>query len=233
LVGGVLKGVLGIGAPLLAVPVLALFFSVPFAVCMFVMPNLVSNAHQLYQYRSSIPKGPIAWLFAAGGGLGALIGSFALDWLPTDFLKLTVAGIVTAYIVARLLKPALTIPPQRAIVLAGPVGTFAGFLQGAAGISAPISVTFLSALHLNRHPFIATIAIFFFALALVQLPTLALIGLLDGPTLLLSGAAIIPLLAGMRLGDAIIQRAKPIWFERAIMSVLVLMAIILVGSIWV
>ena len=112
----------------------------------------------------------------------------------------------------------------------GPVGTFAGFLQGAAGISAPISVTFLSALHLQRHPFIATIAIFFFALALVQLPTLALIGLLDGQTLLLSCAAIIPLLAGMRLGDAIIQRAKPIWFERAIISVLVLMALILGGK---
>ncbi|MDA8604167.1 sulfite exporter TauE/SafE family protein [Alphaproteobacteria bacterium] len=89
MVGGVLKGALGMGAPLLAVPVLALFFSVPFAVCMFVMPNLVSNAQQLFQYRSSIPKGPLAWLFAAGGGLGALIGSFALDGLPTDFLKLT------------------------------------------------------------------------------------------------------------------------------------------------
>ena len=221
------------GAPLLAVPVLALFFSVPFAVCMFVMPNLVSNAQQLFQYRSSIPKGPLAWLFAAGGGLGALIGSFALDGLPTDFLKLAVAGIVAAYILARLLKPALAIAPQGGTLLAGPVGTFAGFLQGAAGISAPISVTFLSALHLQRQAFIATIAIFFIALGLVQLPTLVLIGLLDGQTLILSCAAIIPLLAGMRLGDAIIQRAKPIWFERAIISVLVLMALILGGSVWI
>ena len=90
-----------------------------------------------------------------------------------------------------------------------------------------------SALHLQRQPFIATIAIFFIALGLVQLPTLVLIGLLDGQTLILSCAAIIPLLAGMRLGDAIIQRAKPIWFERAIISVLVLMALILGGSVWI
>ena len=48
--GGVLKGATGAGSPIVAVPILSLLYSVPFAVSVFVLPNLLSNLFQSWKY---------------------------------------------------------------------------------------------------------------------------------------------------------------------------------------
>ena len=52
-VGGILKGATGAGAPIVAVPVLALIYNVQTAVALFIVPNIVTNLIQLFQYRRS------------------------------------------------------------------------------------------------------------------------------------------------------------------------------------
>ena len=111
-----------------------------------------------------------------------------------------------------------------------PVGFVAGILQGASGVSAPVSVTFLSIVRLDRETFIVTIAVFFIAMGVVQAPTLMAMGLLDWRTGGLSLLAVLPLLAGMPLGEAIIRRVSRQWFDRLIMLVLAVMAVMLVVS---
>ena len=54
LLGGVLKGATGAGGPIVAIPILSLLYSVPFAVTVFVLPNLLTNLWQLWQYRQYI-----------------------------------------------------------------------------------------------------------------------------------------------------------------------------------
>ena len=87
LLGGVLKGAIGAGAPLAAVPALSLIYSVPFAVVVFVAPNIISNLIQIWQYRGHRPRGALVWLFAGAGAAGALAGTFALVSLDGDVLK--------------------------------------------------------------------------------------------------------------------------------------------------
>ena len=41
--GGILKGATGAGTPVIAIPVLTIFFDVQLAVIIMVMPNLISN----------------------------------------------------------------------------------------------------------------------------------------------------------------------------------------------
>ncbi len=41
--GGMLKGATGAGAPLIAVPVMAMYFDVPMAVTVFAVTNLLAN----------------------------------------------------------------------------------------------------------------------------------------------------------------------------------------------
>ena len=93
-----------------------------------------------------------------------------------------------------------------------------------------MSVTFLSIVRLDRETFIVTIAVFFIAIGLVQAPTLIAMGLLDWRTGGLSLLAVLPLLAGMPLGEAIIRRVSRQWFDRLIMLVLAVMAVMLVVS---
>lgn len=44
LLGGILKGATGAGAPLLAVPAIALLFDVPFAIVVMVIPDVFRQA---------------------------------------------------------------------------------------------------------------------------------------------------------------------------------------------
>ena len=230
LLGGVLKGAIGAGAPLAAVPALSLIYSVPFAVAVFVAPNVISNLIQIWQYRGHRPRGALVWLFAVAGAAGALTGTFALVSLDGDVLKTGVAVVIGLYLVFRLFRPTAKLALGPATWLSAPVGFVAGILQGASGVSAPVSVTFLSIVRLDRETFIVTIAVFFIAMGVVQAPTLIAMGLLDWRTGGLSLLAVLPLLAGMPLGEAIIRRVSRQWFDRLIMLVLAVMAVMLVVS---
>ena len=226
--GGILKGATGAGAPVIAVPVMTLFFGAPFAVAVFAIPNLVTNIWQGWHFRKHALTGPLTLHFALAGALGAGLGSFMLAWLPTEALTLTVALSVLAYVGFRAWHPGWRLSLARAEKLAAPMGVLGGILQGAAGLSAPVSLSFLNALKLERPQFIVTISVFFFAMALVQVPLLVSLGLLTGERFLISCLALIPLTAAMPLGAWLARRISASTFDRVILGLLVLLSLRLI-----
>ncbi|MFU8862437.1 MAG: sulfite exporter TauE/SafE family protein [Rhodobacterales bacterium] len=226
--GGILKGATGAGAPVIAVPVMTIFFGAPFAVAVFSIPNLVTNIWQGWAYRAHVVKGPLMLRFAVAGALGAGLGSFMLAWLPTEALTLTVALSVLAYVGFRAARPGWTLALHRAEKLAAPMGVLGGILQGAAGLSAPVSLSFLNAIRLERAQFIITISVFFLAMALVQVPLLAVLGILTAERFLLSCLALIPLMAAMPLGAWLARRISPLMFDRVILVLLFMLSLRLI-----
>ena len=57
------------------------------------------------------------------------------------------------------------------------VGFIRGTLQGATGISAPVSITFLNTIKLARLTFIAVVSMFFVNMSVVQTTVLASYGI--------------------------------------------------------
>jgi uncharacterized membrane protein YfcA len=222
--GGVLKGATGAGAPLLAVPILAMLYDVPLAVAIFTLPNLLSNTWQGWRFRAHQVGPALTWGFALAGALGAGVGSAMLVSLPSDLLLLGVAVAVFLYIAFRLARPDWGLGLAAATRLATPAGFAAGVLQGAVGVSAPVSITFLNAMRMERTAFIATISIFFVAMAVVQIPLLAAWGVLTPERALLGAAAILPLVAGMPFGALLARRFSKAFFDRLILVILALIA---------
>lgn len=222
--GGILKGATGAGAPIIAVPMLALVFDVRYAVAVLVVPNLITNFWQWRQHRENALPAVFNWLFAGGGGAGALAGSFMLAFAPPDLLLTGVGVIVLLYIVFRLIHTDWYLPYRRGLLLAGPAGFLGGTLQGAAGLSAPASITFMNSLRLERSPFIATMSVFFMVMSVVQVPALAGLGLMSW-TILLHGTIALALLLGfMPVGNALARRVKREVFDRIILALLGLIA---------
>ena len=157
-----------------------------------------------------------------------LIGSFFLAWLPTDALMAFLALIVFSYVILRLAKPGWNLARERGERLVSYAGLAGGVMQGAGGISAPVSVTFLNAMQLTRPEFIGTISIFFSAMSIVQIPSLAALGNLTWERFLFSIVATIPLFAGIWLGERAARHMSRVWFDRAILMLLVVIAIRLV-----
>jgi uncharacterized membrane protein YfcA len=223
-VGGVLKGATGAGSPIIGVPLLAMLYDVPTAVAIFTLPNLLSNLWQAWGYREHRAPPRLTWGFAAAGMVGAGIGSLLLVTLSPDALLLAVAAAVFLYIGFRLARPDWSLDMRLAEMLAVPAGLLGGTLQGAAGVSAPVSITFLSATRMHRQAFIATISIFFLGMTLVQIPLLAAWGVLTPWRAALSLAAIVPLLCAMPLGAWLAQRVSRETFDRLILALLAVIA---------
>ncbi|MGB7335709.1 MAG: sulfite exporter TauE/SafE family protein [Salaquimonas sp.] len=223
--GGLLKGATGAGAPLIAIPLLSLFYSVPLAVTVFAMPNLISNLWQSWNNRKHLLPLKFVGLFAVAGMFGAGIGTFMLTAVSGDTLKLIAASAVFIYIGFRLAKPHWSLSFALASKIVLPVGTLAGVLQGAAGISAPVSITFLNAMKLERGQFIATISVLFLAMAFVQIPMMIHYGLMTKERFLWSCFAIIPLVAFMPIGAFLARHISREAFDKVILAVLGVLAV--------
>lgn len=225
LLGGVLKGATGAGAPIIAVPVIALFFDVQTAVVTLLVPNLLSNVIQGWRYRAHLPQGHLPWSFAGAGLAGALLGSVMLAKAAPRLLLLMVAAVVFLYIAFRLARPGWRLAMRRAEQIVLPVGVVAGMLQGATGVSAPVSITFLNAIGLPRASFAAAISLFFATMTLVQIPALAHFGFVTWTSMAFSFGALLLILAAMPLGEALARRLPVQFFDRMILGILALVAL--------
>ena len=209
--GGFLKGATGAGAPVIGVPILAIVFDVPKAVAIFSVINLLSNIWQSWAYRGDVTDRRFVWVFAATGAAGAVAGTVLLATLPTEVLMASLAGVVGAYIVLRLTRPDWQLSWDTARRIGPVAGFVGGMMQGAGGISAPVSVTFLNAMRLGRAEFIGTISVFFLAMSVLQVPTL------------------IPMFLGVAVGAWAARHLSKETFDKAI---LVLLAVIALKLLW-
>ena len=105
--GGILKGATGAGAPIITIPVIAAFYDVRIAVIIMVIPNLLTNIGQLYQFRKTILPKFFTLSFAIGGGIGAFLGTILLANVSIKILTLSVAFIVIVYRLQLLLQSAV------------------------------------------------------------------------------------------------------------------------------
>ncbi len=223
--GGILKGATGAGAPILAVPALAAFFDVRFAVIVMLLPNLLTNAWQAWRFRSQILGARFLVPLLAGGVAGAALGTLALKAFDPAILSLGVAIAVALYVVLRLSKPHWQLPMRAGEWLSAPAGAAAGILQGAAGLSAPISITFLNALRLPRETFIATISSLFVTFSVIQIGVAEATGLIRPGEVFYSLFALLPVSLAMPLGARLARRMSPQALDRVILAILAVLAV--------
>ncbi|HSP31683.1 MAG TPA: sulfite exporter TauE/SafE family protein, partial [Halomonas sp.] len=178
LIAGIVKGAIGSGVPVIVIPILTMLYDVQLAIAVLLAPNLFSNALQVWQYRRHLLPLRFLAAFSLAGGLGILLGTWGLVVLSPDILSLGVACAIVLYLAIKLAKRNIALPLHTATQIVIPVGILAGILQGAAGMSAPASVTFLNAMQLERRVYIGSISVFFVAITSVQITALLSTGIL-------------------------------------------------------
>jgi len=218
--GGIMKGAIGAGVPIIAAPALTMVFGVQTAVAILVVPNLLSNVWQAWAYRDKALSRRFLVLFAGGGMVGVVLGTYLLASLPQETLSLLVAFSVLGYIALRLAKPGWVLGRATADRFSGVAGTLGGLLQGATGISAPASITYLNAMRLPREAFIGTVSIFFVAMTAAQIPALWSVGILTGERLAMGFVALGVVFVFMPLGTWLGRRTSPKVFDITMLVVL-------------
>lgn len=219
--GGILKGATGVGAPLVAVPLMTSFYDVRFAVAVFVLPNLITNLLQMFIYLRSLKHRLFLFVLCFAAGIGALVGSLTLQLTSSGILEKLMAILVLFYVGFRIFTPGWKLSMKIAQKLSFPIGFLAGFLQGTFGISSPATFTFLNAIKFERSEFIAIVSSFFVAMSVIQLPTLSYLGLMEIEHFILGCLAVLPLTSGMPLGALLLKNASAALFDKVILFVLV------------
>lgn len=217
--GAVVKGATGMGLPLVALPVLTAAFGLQHAVGLMTIPLIVTNAWQVWRFRREAQSPRMAFmpLFLVGGAIGIGLGTWALTTLPERLLVLGLGAMLLVYVALRIATPhwSLSLPLARRI---GPIaGLGGGIMQGATGISAPIGVTFIHSMTLERGGHLYAVSAMFLLFAVVQLPALWAAGVMQPAWMLQGALALIPVLLFMPLGQWIGGKLSRTAFDRMIL----------------
>ena len=217
--GAVVKGATGMGLPLVALPVLTTVFGLQHAVGLMTIPLIVTNVWQVWRFRAEAraPRlGFMPW-FLVGGAVGIALGTWALTALPERVLVLSLGAILLVYVALRIATPHWVLSLELARRLGPLAGIGGGTLQGATGISAPIGVTFIHSMNLERAAHVFAVSAMFLTFAVVQLPSLWLAGVMRPEWLLQGLLALIPILVFMPLGQWISGKLSRRAFDRMIL----------------
>ena len=224
-IGALCKGATGMGLPLIAVPVLASFLGLPHAIAVLTVPNLVSNVWQLWSHRSEWTSMPFLPRLLAGGLIGIIGGTVLLKFAPARALELALGSILALYLALRITRPQFGLSSKASMNASPGAGLIAGALQGATGIASPALVTFLHAMRLKRESFILAISSSFLLFGCVQLPSLAVMGLLTWPRLVESVVALVPVLLLMPVGAFLARRTGQSVFDRLVLAFIAVMSV--------
>lgn len=225
--GAIAKGATGMGMPLIATPFIASVYGLQQAVAVLIVPILVSNLWQAYTLRNAGKDPRVGFLLPMIGAsvLGVAIGVWFLTTAPERGLTLLLGALLLAYLAFRLLRPDFSMGADTARRWAVPAGLAGGVLQGATSISAPAVVTFIHAMRLERKKHVFAVSVMFLALAVAQVPTMAIAGLLPLEWLLQGLFALIPIAIFMPVGQWLSAKLSQVAFDRMILAFLGVMGL--------
>jgi len=228
--GSLLKGMTGVGLPILAVPLLASFTSVEEAVVLMVLPGLASNGWLVLTHR----KWPILrdhYQFILGGITGGLLGTWLLATLDDRILKMILAAWLGVYLVRHFsagLSPSVF--GRRGWVGTG-LGLAAGTIQGASGISAPIVAPYFHASGLVRDNYAFATASAFLLFSGAQIAGMNGMHLWTEQRLVTGLIVVIPTLVFTHIGIRFSHRISDRAFNGVILALFIAMELKLIVDI--
>jgi uncharacterized protein len=225
IVAGFLKGIIGVGMPIVALPLLSLFIDIKSAAMLLSMPLILSNLPQALEGgktgRCLLQLMPVI----LGVIPGLFLGVRLLLALDASVAKVIAGLVLIGVACVTLLAPKLTLQPRLILPAGIAFGFFGGILGGIAAMAGPLVFVFLLAKGLRGQAFTKEASLY-----LVVSSGLLAILLTASPQfswldVAVSTAALLPVVLGMYAGQHMRDKIAPETFKK-----LVLIAVIAAGA---
>jgi uncharacterized membrane protein YfcA len=223
--GGFVKGVTGMGYPLVAVPLITLALGIEGAVVVVAAPNLAANAYLCWHARDGRTEARDLGRLVGFGMVAAVVGTVALVALPEEPLLVALVVTIVAFIVQFVRTPHLRMDSATSRRWSPVAGAFAGAMQGAVGVSGPVVATWLHGYRLPTTAFVYSVTMIFGFTGAVQFVILAGSGAYDRDRLVGTAVASVAIAAMLPIGTALRARLGGRAFERVVLGVLAISAI--------
>lgn len=211
--GGLVKGVAGLGLPLVAMPLLSFAVPLKTAVALVIVPVFVTNTAQSFQGGLARPTLRRFWPGMVLLVLFIAVTSKALVTVDEKILYAIIGSTLVLLTLTLRYRPSLQIRTGQEIWAGPMVGALGGVLGGFTGIYGPPLMMYLAALRLKKDAFVAAISQFFVAGNIGLTLGLLSFGGAGTRELALSAAATIPTYIGLWLGQRVQARLNEARFS--------------------
>ncbi|MCH8619966.1 sulfite exporter TauE/SafE family protein [Undibacterium sp. TS12] len=214
ILAGMVKGVIGLGLPTIAIGLLSLSMPAMEAAALLIVPSLLTNIWQLGRGPQLIlllrRLSPMLLGICAGTFLSALL----FHKINAAWSGLGLGLALIAYATMGLASIHWNVPTRLETGLSSLTGTLTGMVTATTGVFVMPSVPFLQALNLDKDSLIQAMGLSFTVSTLALAVKLASAGSLDWHVAGSSLFALLPALLGMQLGQCLRKKLQPLLFKR-------------------
>ena len=214
ILAGLVKGVIGMGLPTIAIGLLGLIITPVEAAAMLVVPSLVTNIWQLISGPSFIALLKRFKTLLLGICVGTPIG---VSFIVSGHMAIVTAGlgfVLMAYGLYGLSAARIPVAPRAESWLSPFIGFFTGIVSGATGIAALPLAPYFTALELKRDDLIQALGLSFTIASIALAFGLWVTGEFEVEIATTSLLAMVPAFIGMFLGQFLRKKIPQEKFRR-------------------
>jgi uncharacterized membrane protein YfcA len=229
MIGGIAKGVAGLGLAAITVPVMALVVSLEVAIGVAILPAIVTSVWQGLAGGALRKVVRRTWTFFLPCCLSIFLGAQLLARVDRSLLTTILGVLLGGYAAYALTRPRLPELGRHETWLSPVVGAISGVVGGATGSFVMPAAPYVQLLKLSRDELVQAIGV----MALLWMPTLALaLGrneLFDDALGLTSLALLVPTMAGLALGTLLRRWISEATFKMVFFWTLLALGTTIVG----
>ena len=214
LLAGLVKGVIGMGLPSVAIGLLAIVMSPAQAVAIMLGPSLITNVWQMLIGPHLIPLLRRLWLLLVGSVIGIWLGGGILTSTNSRYAALGLGVALVIYAAIGLSAVRFSVPRRHEPWLSPLVGLATGFIAGGTGVFVIPAGPYFQAIGLDKDELVQMLGISFTVSTLALGLVLWRDGVMHPSNAAGSMLAVLPALVGMAIGQRIRGFASEATFRR-------------------
>jgi uncharacterized membrane protein YfcA len=222
---GVVKGVIGLGLPTIAMGVLGALMTPNQAAAILIVPALLTNVWQMWDGPALQILLRRLWPMLVCALLGTLPAAGILTMANVRLTTALLGGVLVVYALIGLLGVHFKVSRRSEPVLGPLIGLTTGLINGATGIFVVPGVPYVQALNLGKDELVQALAISAFVSTLALALGLGLNNGLSGAMAAPAMIAVVAAFLGMAIGKALRS-----WLSVAAFRRWVLVGLLLLGS---
>lgn len=226
--GGLVKGTVGVGLPLVVVSLLGSFLNPKLAVVLVTLPVVVANVWQSVRSGVALEAFRRFWPLIFPFVVFTWAGAQLLALMRTDLLLGVLGLIVVCFSLLTLAQPNFRLSSRYEPVAGPGVGLLAGLLNGVSTVNGPPLVMYLVALGLRKDDFVGSYGLIALAGSVPLVLSYIGVGLMGPAEFGASTLALVPALAGVVMGERLRKRIDADLFRKVLLVVLIVLGLNLI-----
>lgn len=229
LCGGAVKGMVGIGLPIVSISIMSSFLGAPTtALALLIMPIMVTNLWQLARAghaRSSLKR---FWPILLALPVGIWWSAGLVVRVSPEMLFGLLGAVVLGFCATAYLAPNLRVAAPAETWAGAVAGLAGGLIGGVSTVYGPPITLYLVALRLPKEVFIGATGLIWFCAALPLTAAYVYHGVLTAELAAWSALACIPAIGGQFLGQRVRDRIDQEGFRKLLLLALLLLGLNLI-----